>query len=82
MGKPIMIDGKALKEGDTTYKELYEIVQPDLMKDSWPYKYKLLYKPTNEIVGEYGDEQYAIKQARYKYRKHIKKVEKILLGDG
>lgn len=82
IGTAWSIDTPDINEGDTRYKELYEIVQPDLHKDSWPFKYKLIYKPTGDIVGEYKDEVYAIKQARFKYKKHIKKVEKILLSDG
>ena len=43
------------------------------------YKWALVDKRTAEIVGKYQDRLYAIKQARYKYRKIINKIDRILL---
>ena len=44
------------------------------------YQYKIVVKATKEIVGTYKDNRYAIKQAKYKFKKISNRVEKILLG--
>lgn len=40
----------------------------------------ILEQGTGKIIGTYEDQVYAIKQARYKYRKALSKIDKILLG--
>lgn len=43
-------------------------------------EWNLIVKGTNEVVGTYRDYKYAIKQAKYKFKKISSRVEKILLG--
>lgn len=48
----------------------------------WDFKsrYKLIDKSTGKIIGRYQDDKYARKQAKYKFKKMAKRVERILLG--
>lgn len=51
----------------------------ELSAKSWN-EIALVVKGTNEVVGVYVDAKYAKKQAKYKFKKITKKVEKALLG--
>lgn len=44
------------------------------------YESRLILIATGEIVGKYKDTKYAEKQAKYKFKKILAKLEKILLG--
>lgn len=43
-------------------------------------KYEIIEISTSKVIGTYKDYKYAIKQARYKYKKIITKIDKILLS--
>ena len=43
--------------------------------------YQIVENDTDEVVGKYNDYIYACKQAWYKYKKRLRKVEKILLDE-
>ena len=52
-------------------------------EDSWmthPFWLFEVRDPNNKVVGTYKDEKYAKKQARYKFKKMMANVEKILLS--
>jgi hypothetical protein len=67
------------------WKELFEIKEEtDLYVDlAWnsPNRtpYHLVNKLSGEVVAKYKDHVYAVKQAKRKYRRLIKKTEKIIL---
>ncbi len=44
------------------------------------YEWHLVDRKANKIVGKYQNAGYAIKQAKYRYKKTINKIDKILLG--
>jgi hypothetical protein len=44
------------------------------------YRYEIIEINSSKIIGSYQDYRYAIKQARYKYKKLIAMIEKILLS--
>ncbi len=44
------------------------------------YEYHLIIKNSKETIGKYKDQVYAIKQAKYKFKRISNRVEKILLG--
>lgn len=44
------------------------------------YEYHLINKHSGEVIGKYKDQRYAEKQAKYKYKKILRKLEKTLLG--
>ncbi len=46
----------------------------------FPVKFHIVDKSTGNIVGSYDDHQYAIKQAKHKFKRYIKKIERMLLG--
>jgi len=54
------------------------------IEDEWVedigFEAKLIVIATGEIVGKYKDTRYAEKQAKYKFKKILNKVETILLG--
>ena len=66
----------------TKWQDFYSIEEVDL--DKWnkhyPNTIKLCIKSTGQIIGWYRDTRYAEKQAKYKFKKIIKQVEKTLLG--
>lgn len=43
------------------------------------YGWAVVDKRTTEILGVYEDRVYAVKQARYKYKRLMNKIDKILL---
>lgn len=43
-------------------------------------KFLLVDKSTGKVVGTYDDQSYAIKQAKHKFKRYVKKVERMLLG--
>lgn len=77
------------------WKSVYEIrhVQSSDMETWHPYQgvgqydiyaeqWELIYKSTGQMIARYRDFKYARKQARYRYRKSLKKIEKILFSGG
>lgn len=65
-----------------TWKEMFEIKLRSEPDGDWGYVdyYELINKHSGEVVGTYDDEKYAEKQARYKYKKILSKLEKALLS--
>ncbi len=78
----------------SSWKDVYEVLgERDLAHSNYPNREKLMkkyvnhtsdvnflmHKPSGECIGQYKDFMYAVKQAKYKYRKTEKAVEKILL---
>lgn len=65
------------------WEEHFKIVRKEncgLDFSDWNDEYELVLISTGEVVGKYKDETYARKQAKYKFKKISKQVEKILLG--
>lgn len=63
------------------YFELSVITPEDKQYTSsqwWHMSLKI--KSTGESIGVYRDRKYAVKQAKYKFKKLVKQVEKALLG--
>jgi hypothetical protein len=61
-----------IKEIDTSHEIDWEL---DMVK------YHLIIKATGEVIAKYNDLKYAQKQAKFKYKKMSKKIERILLGN-
>lgn len=59
---------------------IVEEVDLDVWNKHYPNVIKLAIKSTGQPVGWYKDTRYAEKQAKYKFKKIIKQVEKTLLG--
>lgn len=57
-----------------------EEVDLDVWNKHYPNVMKLYIKSSGQIIGWYKDRRYAEKQAKYKFKKMIKQVEKTLLG--
>lgn len=66
------------------WKNFFEIKEIDVSEeDNWMwdnYEYHLINKHSGEVIGKYKDQRYAEKQAKYKYKKILRKLEKTLLG--
>lgn len=43
-------------------------------------KFVLIEKASGKVVGAYDDQMYAIKQARHKFKRYMKRIERMLLG--
>jgi|GEM_PF-4170972 len=61
---------------DGTWDEYQGVGAYDLCAEG----YELIYIPTAKVVARYKDHKYARKQARYRYRKDTKRMEKILFS--
>jgi hypothetical protein len=67
------------------WKSLFEVQQVERGTSNYPtnswyhMEYILWNKQANCEQGRYRDEQYAIKQAKHKFKKLVKRVDKILL---
>lgn len=74
----------------TTWKDYFKIVEvdnPDYKQGAdasdWllgVYSVYQLHDPDGKVIATYKDYKYAKKQAKYKFRKMISKLEIILLG--
>ncbi len=61
------------------WDDYYKIVMSD--SENWddPITYKILRAADHKVIGEYKDFKYAKKQAKYKFKRMMANVEKILL---
>lgn len=66
-------------QGWEEYFEIKEVFYEDGDFGS-RYTYSLIIRATGEVIGNYRDIMYAKKQARHKYKKISKKIERILLS--
>jgi hypothetical protein len=66
------------------WKNYFEVKEVDESEEEhWAldvFEYHLINKHTGEVLGIYKDKRYAEKQAKYKYKKILSKLEKSLLG--
>lgn len=64
------------------WNDYFQIIEVDREEhEMWyAYEYKLVVIANQQVVGTYKDEKYAKKQAKYKFRRILKQVEKTLLG--
>ncbi len=65
------------------WQEYFYIATIDCRTNDDPFEpdmYELRIISNDEVVGTYNDVNYTKKQARYKFKKISKKLEKILLG--
>lgn len=67
----------------TNWQEYFYIKNRSCQTNDDPFAddaYDLCIKGTDEVVASYNDRRYAIKQAKYKFKRITQKLEKILLG--
>jgi hypothetical protein len=67
----------------TNWQDYFKIVEIEgAGPDQFLYdtKYQVIVVNTEQVVGTYKDFKYAQKQAKYKFKKISKRVEKLLLG--
>lgn len=66
----------------TKWQDYFKIVDVDREEHDmfYTFEYQLVVIANDKIVGTYKDEAYAKKQAKYKFRRMLKQVEKTLLG--
>jgi hypothetical protein len=80
-----------MSDADTAWQSLFEVrlryaVTGEILRlqavplNSRLYEYQLVNVHTNQVVGTYRTEQYAKKQARRKYNKLIRLLEKNLMS--
>jgi hypothetical protein len=70
----------------TKWQDYFKVVQVDEEgnsdPDSWTWgdEFKFeLHDPSGKVVATYKDQKYAVKQAKYRFKKLQKRVEQILL---
>lgn len=66
-----------------TWEEYYRVDRKEnsgVDFSDWLDTYQIVVISTNEVVGTYKDYKYARKQAKHKFKKIVKRVERILLG--
>lgn len=63
------------------WEDYFNIREKDMEEDSfftWP-GYELVITSTDTVIGHYKDFKYAKKQAKFKFKKMMRSVERILL---
>jgi len=60
----------------TSWKDMFEIDSP-----RWGEQWIVLFKADKKVLGRYGSGKYARNRAKYHFKKNMKKIDKILLGN-
>ncbi len=66
------------------WEDFYDVmIDPETSGNDKMYadiRFLVVEKATGKTVGSYRDHVYAMKQAKYKFKKNLDKIEKVLLG--